>query len=246
MPFGEYDSFADCVAQNQSKDDPEAFCAWLHYHITGQWPQEASRMVNIERRAFEFTEVRAVKDKLIIDGHAAVFNLLSLDLGGFREQVNPGAFAQSIAEDDIYGLFNHNPDIVLGRNRAGTLVLTEDSTGLGMNIKAPDTQAARDLILLIERREVTGASFSFVVPAGGDRWERTEAFDLRTLLHVRLRDVSPVVFPAYPQTDVSLAKRSLEAWRATLPPQPPVARLVRELGQHLLDSEQDRRYPEVN
>ena len=237
MPFAGYDSFADCVADNQGKDDPAAFCAWLHYHVTGEWPQEASRMDNIERRTFQFTEIRAIKDKLRIEGHAAVFNRLSDDLGGFREQINPGAFAQSIAEDDVYALFNHDPNVVLGRNRAGTLTLSEDSAGLVMVIAAPDTQAARDVLTLIDRRDITGASFSFVVPQGGDRWERMEQFDLRTLLYVRLRDVSPVVFPAYPQTDVALAKRSLEAWRQTLTPAAPAARLLRERYQRLLDTD---------
>ena len=26
MPFADYDDFDDCVAQNQDKDDPEAYC----------------------------------------------------------------------------------------------------------------------------------------------------------------------------------------------------------------------------
>ena len=38
MPFGDYTDFADCVDQNQDKDSPEGFCAWLHYEITGEWP----------------------------------------------------------------------------------------------------------------------------------------------------------------------------------------------------------------
>lgn len=192
-------------------------------------------MNNVERRTFEFTELRAVRDQLQIEGHAAVFNHLSEDLGGFREQIMPGAFAQTIAEDDIMALFNHDPNEVLGRNRAGTLQLTEDGQGLSMLVQAPDTQGARDLMTLIERRDITGASFAFRVPTGGDRWERTDAFDLRTLLFVRLRDVSPVTYPAYPQTDVAVAKRSLEDWRATLEPVLPVRRNLRERYMRLLD-----------
>lgn len=41
-PFGEYESFDACVAANQDKDDPEAFCAYLHEQITGDWPAEAA------------------------------------------------------------------------------------------------------------------------------------------------------------------------------------------------------------
>ena len=192
-------------------------------------------MNNVERRTFEFTEVRAVKDKLQIEGHAAVFNHLSEDLGGFREQIRPGAFSQSIQEDDILALFNHDPNLILGRNRAGTLQLAEDEQGLRMLVQVPDTQTARDVMSLVERRDITGASFAFMVPKGGDQWERTDAFDLRTLLFVRLRDVSAVTFPAYPQTDVAVAKRSLEDWRATLEPVLPVQRNLRDRYLRLLD-----------
>lgn len=41
MPFGEYEDFEDCVSKNQDKENPEGFCAWLHWFITGQWPSEA-------------------------------------------------------------------------------------------------------------------------------------------------------------------------------------------------------------
>ncbi|MCK9231120.1 MAG: HK97 family phage prohead protease [Candidatus Thermoplasmatota archaeon] len=43
MPFGDYEDFDDCVAQNQDKDDPEAYCAWLHYVVTGRWPGEGGK-----------------------------------------------------------------------------------------------------------------------------------------------------------------------------------------------------------
>lgn len=40
MPFGKYKDFAECVADNQDKANPEAYCALLHYKITGRWPGE--------------------------------------------------------------------------------------------------------------------------------------------------------------------------------------------------------------
>lgn len=40
-PFAEYKDFADCVSKNQeSKSDPEAYCAWLHKQTTGKTPAE--------------------------------------------------------------------------------------------------------------------------------------------------------------------------------------------------------------
>ncbi len=240
-PFGPWDSFDDCISdmmgkQGYDEETAKKVCGALKAKLEGKSMNET-----LERRAFELTEVRAVKDKLRLEGHAAVFNCLSEDLGGFREQIMPGAFAQSIAEDDIMALWNHNPDYPLGRNRAGTLQLSEDTTGLAMVISLPDTQVGRDLMVSVERRDITGASFSFVVPQGGDKWDHMEAGDLRTLLFARLKDVSPVAFPAYQDTDVAIAKRShdlwmsKEAWDTGHTDLKPYARLLRERKMKLTD-----------
>lgn len=188
----------------------------------------------VERRAFEVTELRAVRDTLKMTGHAAVFNRMSENLGWFREQVQPGAFKQTVKEDDIRALFNHDPNYVLGRNRSGTLLLSEDNLGLATEITVPDTQWARDLLVTVERGDVSQMSFGFMTLE--DRWERVEGLDgeLRTLIRVRLLDVSPVTFPAYPQTDVSAAKRSLDQWHAG---QVPLARLHRQRRQILAEME---------
>ncbi len=148
-----------------------------------------------------------------IVGHAAVFNQLSEDLGGFREQIAPGAFADAIKTDDVRALFNHNPDHVLGRNMAGTLQLSEDSRGLAIEIDPPDTQLARDLLVSMERGDINQMSFGFSVRPNGQNWAKDDSGQVvRTLTKVRLFDVSPVTFPAYPQTDV--AARDLRNWEA--------------------------------
>lgn len=171
-------------------------------------------MKDFERRTFALDgiEVRKADGKPVIRGHAAVFNQLSEDLGGFREQIAPGAFTEAIAGDDVRALWNHNPDIVLGRNLAKTLRLAEDTRGLAIEIDPPDTQWGRDLVVSMERGDITQMSFGFSVRPNGQNWGKDdEGRAIRTLTKVRLYDVSPVTYPAYTQTDVAV--RSLAAWR---------------------------------
>jgi uncharacterized protein len=137
-----------------------------------------------------------------IKGYAAVFNRLSEDLGGFRETILPGAFRDCLAtKPDVRCLFNHNPNLVLGRTRAGTLTLAEDDIGLRFDCDLPDTQTARDLRASIQRGDVDQCSFGFYVKS--QKWARSAGEDLVRELHaVDLFDVSAVTYPAYPQTSV--------------------------------------------
>jgi uncharacterized protein len=139
-------------------------------------------------------------------GHAAVFHTEATISGLFREVIAPGAFRKSIKEADVRALFNHDPNFVLGRNRAGTLRLSEDGRGLAYEIDLPDTAVARDLYTSIERGDISQSSFAFKVvreqraePAKG------ETLPLFTVQEAKLFDVSPVTYPAYDATDVSAA-----------------------------------------
>lgn len=164
-------------------------------------------MKDVERRFFAVSELRAERtdgEPVRLRGHAAVFNELSQDLGGFREMISPGAFTPSAHEDDVRALFNHNPDHVLGRTVAKTLRLAEDDRGLAIEIDLPETQLARDIAISIERGDVSQMSFAFRVKPGGQEWADTDQGFVRTLKAVRLYDVSPVTYPAYLQTDVAL------------------------------------------
>jgi len=133
-----------------------------------------------------------------IIGYAAVFNQWSEDLGGFREMILPGAFSTAL-NDDVRALINHDANLVLGRTRSGTLVLTEDEVGLRIKITLPNTQYARDLVEAMRRGDVDQMSFGFAVET--DRWYEQDGQTRREIVKVaRLYDVSVVTFPAYPQT----------------------------------------------
>ena len=154
-----------------------------------------------ERRYFKAAEVR-VSPSGGIAGFAAVYNQLSEDLGGFRERILPGAFSRCLGSDpDVRCLFNHNADALLGRTKSGTLRLSEEPAGLYFDCDLPDTQAGRDVRASIKRGDITQCSFGFTVQ--GQNWIEADGGTIRELTDVDLYDVSPVTYPAYPQTSVS-------------------------------------------
>lgn len=156
-------------------------------------------------------------------GHAAVFNQRAEIWRDFWEEVAPGAFRQSIGEDDIRALWEHDSREVLGRNRARTLRLAEDDVGLAVEIDLPDTTRAREIALLIGRGDVSQMSFGFRVL--DEEWQRLPTGgELRILKRVQLWDVSPVTYPAYEGTDIALQAR--DAWRAAQRPAFDPARLA--------------------
>lgn len=149
-------------------------------------------------------EVRAVDgDGMSFVGYAARFNSPS-EWMGFTERIAPGAFTRTLkARNEVKAFLNHNTDHVLGSTRAGTLRLTQDDKGLLAEIDLPDTQAGRDLAVSVKRGDVSGMSFGFNVPKGGDEW--SDDGSQRTLNEIALAEVSPVTgFPAYRATSASV------------------------------------------
>lgn len=170
--------------------------------------EKTLRGEDIERRYFpvRISELRVISEKgkpPILEGYAAVFNKLSENLGGFREKISPGAFKKAIRTSDTRMLFNHDQNYVLGRKGAGTLTLKEDDRGLLVRANPP--LWANWIIESIDRGDISQMSFGFMTER--DEWDHKE--NIRTLLEVsELVDVSPVTFPAYPDTTIAL--RSLE------------------------------------
>jgi HK97 family phage prohead protease len=169
-----------------------------------------ARPMKVETRALTRPmEVRAADGGRTIAGYAAIFNS-ETDIGGYwRETIAPGAFADSLA-GDVRALVDHDSGRVIGRTAAGSLRLSEDDTGLAVEIDLPDTTDGRDLAALIERGDISGMSFGFSVTK--QQWDETGEVPHRTIQAVELFEVSVVAFPAYPETSIGL--RSLEATRA--------------------------------
>jgi hypothetical protein len=149
-------------------------------------------------------EIRETPDEPTrITGRAVPYGELSEDMGGWREVIVDGAFD---IDRDIRSLWQHDPSRVLGRTVAGTMTLTADKRGIYPSIIPPDTQWAHDAMVSIRRGDVSGFSFGFYVAE--DNWVVTGREVVRQVLRGELLEVSPVTFPAYPQTTAQVRDRA--------------------------------------
>lgn len=140
-------------------------------------------------------------------GYAAKFNVRSLPLGGFVEQIDPHAFDAFLSAnppDDVVALFNHDENMILGRRSAGTLKLGVDSTGLWYEVSPiPKVSYAQDLAENLRLGNVRSSSFAFY--ADDEEWSKDSiGQNIRTIKSARLIDVSPVTNPAYPDATSQL------------------------------------------
>ena len=165
-----------------------------------QWKKRKD-MREVDYRSFPL-EMRE-EDNGHFVGHAAIFDSWSQDLGGFREIVRPGAFTKTLNEADVRATFNHDPNYVLGRNKSGTLTLSEDKKGLAVDIDPPDTTWAKDLRVSMGRGDINQMSFAFRTIK--DNWWTEDEESKRELLELSLDngDVSIVTYPAYEKTRIS-------------------------------------------
>ncbi len=170
--------------------------------------------LEMETRAYGRCELRAVESGMPkLEGRAVPFNSLSVDLGGFREIIDPQAFVDSVKSGpDIRLLIDHVASKVLGRVSARTLMLEHTAEGLGFSADLPDTSYSRDLQVSLKRGDVNQMSFGFICIR--DAWASGDGGPIRTVQKGELLECSVVTFPAYPQT--SAAVRSvLATYRAT-------------------------------
>jgi HK97 family phage prohead protease len=127
---------------------------------------------------------------------------MSVDLGGFREIIAPGAFAESLT-GDVLLLRDHVPALLMGRTKSGTLTLADTADGLNFNCKLPGTTSASDLAESIERGDLDGVSFGFI--CRDDKWAAADDGNvIRTVVSAELIEISPCSLAAYPANSVSV------------------------------------------
>ena len=169
-------------------------------------------------------ETREADGNLYIEGYFSVFDSAYPLWEGAEEIVKPGAFADCLGQD-VRALVNHDTTLVLGRTKAGTLELKEDSHGLWGKITINrDDADAMNLYARVQRGDVDQCSFGFDIERetfidlgdGRCRWEIEKVNPLF--------EVSVCTFPAYEGTSVSARRQQLEtikqreaqAWRESM------------------------------
>jgi HK97 family phage prohead protease len=148
-------------------------------------------------------EIRTIEDSRKIEGVSIVFNALSNDLGGFREQIIPEAVEGVIEQSDIFFLYNHTSDRgFLARSKFGIGSLKTDvrEDGVYFSFDAPKTALGDEVLEYLKRGDVNQCSFAFAVDT--DMWEKqADGTYIRTITKFKkLYDMSLVDNPAYSQT----------------------------------------------
>lgn len=176
----------------------------------------------ISFRGQEFRAVGVDNDK-IIEGHAAVFEQTAEVGDFFYEVINRGAF-DGCDLKDVPLLVNHDlARIPLARSRrnngSSTMTLTVDDIGLAIRAKldVDNNPDARKLYSAVERGDLDGMSFAFVVDDA--EWLNLDS-DMPTRRIKKIKqvlDVSACTFPVYSQTDLhARAKSTLESAKRAL------------------------------
>ena len=204
-----------------AKFTPAEAKAWLSEHKHSPMTfepaseEKAASSTEWEQRGWDAeVRVEGQADTATLVGCAIAYEVRSKPVLWFQEIISRGAASRALKEQqDIRATINHDPTLILGRTKSGTLKLTEDEKGVHFEIHPPATTYARDLVECVRRKDIDGGSFRFKVPLGGEQWEPAKAglMETRRVKDMDLADISIVTYPAYPETHVAM--RSWENWK---------------------------------
>ena len=120
--------------------------------------------------------------------------------GSYTEVIRAGALDGADLSDARL-LYNHDLSKVPLARTPKTMQLISDAAGLRMVADLPDTPEAKSVHTAVKRGDLSGMSFAFKVPKGGDSYDaKTRTRTIRRI--EKVYEISVVPFPAYPQTSV--------------------------------------------
>lgn len=186
--------------------------------------------VSIQKRE---SVVEGEPAKEIIRGYFSIYNSDYRIWPGYIERIAPGFF-DGIDMTDVLCLYNHDDDRLLGRqvDGEGTLKISFDTKGGFFEVEKSNTTTANDVYEDIKLKNIRGCSFAFSVAEQSVEYDVPQSdgstATVVTLIRGKvLYDVGPVTNPAYTETEVEAAQRSLKAT------QPPINRELQLLNLKL-------------
>jgi HK97 family phage prohead protease len=163
----------------------------------------------IARAPIEEWEVRhtgRADEGLTVRGYAAVYDVLSHDLGGFRTKIDSHALDEVLAaEPDVHFVWDHDTRYVGARTTNGTLDLSSDDHGLFIEARVGNYSWAKDLRVGLERGDLDQGSVAIGIAE--DHWEIDDSDEIiRTVMKADgLYDVTVTAQGAFPQTSLAAA-----------------------------------------
>lgn len=148
-------------------------------------------------------------EKKYIEGYFVVYDTEVKIFEGYYEKIARGALDESIANDDIRCLFNHDTGFVLGRTGNNTVSLKSDAKGLYgvVEINQNDRQAV-DVYERVKRGDIATCSFGFY-----EKESEPTITDNGLVMHnivtkAKVFEISVCPFAAYEDTEITARTKS--------------------------------------
>jgi len=155
------------------------------------------------------TEIRAAEPTadgsktLILSGRPILYDtptLIKDESGSYTEIIARGAL-DGADLSDVRLLYNHDLGKVPLARTPKTMALAVDDQGLTFEANLPETAGAKEVYEAVKRGDLSGMSFAFTVPEGGDSYDA--ATNTRTIRQIaKVYECSVVPYPAYPTTSI--------------------------------------------
>jgi len=170
-------------------------------------------------KEFRVTEIRAdvvaTTGSLILTGRPIVFDTPTTihDLAGDYIEIIRSVALDGADLSDVRLLYNHDLNKIPLARTPKTMQLSVDQAGLNFTAELPDTEEAKAVYEAVRRGDLSGMSFAFKVPQGGDTYDPQT--NTREIVRIeKVLECSVVPFPAYPTASVEARSARAEGLKS--------------------------------
>lgn len=168
-------------------------------------------------KEFRTLEIRATGpvggSGFLLEGVPIVFDTpteINDVFGSYTEIIKRGALDNADLSD-IRLLYNHDLSKIPLARTPKTMRFNLDPAGLKMTAELPTTEEGKSIYTAVKRGDLSGMSFAFKVPPGGDTFDAKT--NTRTITKIeKVYEFSITPFPAYPQTSIEARTAIQGTW----------------------------------